>query len=297
MRLPSDCSTSMGIERGRMTTSGTSRPPYVGANSAHGRTRRGHGAGRPHGPVHVERVPGRRGHRETASARPQRAAGGSHAWIFLRSLNIVTYLFQRTCSGRWRLTSGPSSSSRPSTAPTGMRSCTASRRPRSPRRERAASTRFPPPVVLCPFDLPQAGGLHVASLDELGGAIAVGARPPAPGPAGRKPLQPVALVKPALLCVDPAVTERHLKGLRVRHRVDSGVLLGELQPDAPRGRVLLGKPRFPGAAGREGDDPQFPIGAHGATTTRFQPGTSASRRRPSARSLGNWSRPAADERG
>ena len=66
------------------------------------------------------------------------------------------------------------------------------------------------------------------------------ARPPR-----REPLQVEALVERHDLAVDPAVAEGDVEGFGVDDSRHAGALLGELQPDTVRARVLGIEPRFP----------------------------------------------------
>jgi hypothetical protein len=63
----------------------------------------------------------------------------------------------------------------------------------------------------------------------------------------------IVVVGPAL-AVDPTVAQRHIEGLGGRDRRPARALLGDLQPDADRGLVVVGQPRLPPSGVGEGQD-------------------------------------------
>src|SRR5215212_8212466 len=136
--------------------------------------------------------------------------------------------------------------------------------------------RLPPTVRSSPLDLPQAGGLHPARLDQLLDLLAVDPRPLAPGPARGEPLQPVLSVEGLRLAVNPAVAQRNLQGLRLGDSLDAGALLGDLEPQPLRVRMVLVEPRFPTVAGGERDDRQARLGGHKVSFQHPPPRHSAS---------------------
>src|SRR5947209_20461659 len=85
----------------------------------------------------------------------------------------------------------------------------------------------------------EAGWLHAAALDETLHFLAVDLRPDAPLAARRELLEPGRVVERLLLPVDPAVAERDLERLGVRHRFDGPRRLGDPQPPAARLGLLL----------------------------------------------------------
>src|SRR6202035_5954957 len=110
----------------------------------------------------------------------------------------------------------------------------------------------PAAVRLRALDLAQARRAHLALLDQCGGLVDVDLRPFAARLAGGEALQPVAVVERPLVAVAPAEAEGDVERLRVGDRGDTGALLGELDPQAARGRVVVREPRLPLRAGGEG---------------------------------------------
>ena len=100
-------------------------------------------------------------------------------------------------------------------------------------------------VRLCAVHGRESGLLHAAALDETLRFLAVDLRPDAPRAARRELLEPGRVVERLLLPVDPAIAERDIERLGVRHRFDVRRSLGDPQPQAGGVGVLPGEPRFP----------------------------------------------------
>ncbi len=84
-------------------------------------------------------------------------------------------------------------------------------------------------------------------------------------------MQIVVLVEPAYLAVDPAVAEGDFDGLIVGDGLQTRALLGELEPQPVRGRVVFFEPGLPRLAGGERDDRQIRLGGDGVSFRRPAP--------------------------
>src|SRR5436190_4951799 len=126
--------------------------------------------------------------------------------------------------------------------------------------------RVPAAVRLRSLDLAQAGRLHLAALDHAGGLVAVDPRPAAPRPAGRELLEEVGVVERLALTVDPAVRDRDVEHLRIRHARHPGGLLSKLRPYTGGRLVVFGEPLVPRVCGLEWQLRHF--GSHGESLTR-----------------------------
>ena len=97
----------------------------------------------------------------------------------------------------------------------------------------------PPPVGLRRVDLRLPGRAHPARGDQGLDPVAVDLRPLARGLRGVNRCRKYDVVVPVAQAVDPAVAERDLDGVGDVDGDDARALLGDLQPEAGRGRVVL----------------------------------------------------------
>src|SRR5215475_9690476 len=103
----------------------------------------------------------------------------------------------------------------------------------------------PPPILPGALHRFQAGRLHLPDLDQPLRLLRVDLRPDAFRAARRELLQPRRFVITLLLAVYPSIAQRHFERLVVGHGLYPGRLLGQLEPDAGRRRMVFVQPDGP----------------------------------------------------
>src|SRR4051812_25222735 len=98
---------------------------------------------------------------------------------------------------------------------------------------------LPAPVGFRRFDLGQPRRAHLPRLDQHFRLLAIDPRPAAARAPRREALKEMLVVEAALLAVDPAEAEGQLERLPIGDAGLGRTLLGDLQPDALAGGVVL----------------------------------------------------------